>query len=157
MSADDDVRALYLRLLTAWNERDAHAMSACFAAEGIMIGFDGSVAEGAASILEHLSPIFADHPTAPFVTLVRSIRGTEDVRVLLADVGMVPPGASQINPDANARQSVVARCSGDIWQIVLFQNTPTSLHWDEAERDAITQELNAAYAEQGLLPHRPSP
>ncbi|GAA1533526.1 SgcJ/EcaC family oxidoreductase [Brevibacterium picturae] len=151
MSAED-VRALYLRLLMAWNEPDAHALSACFADDGVMIGFDGSLADGPSSILDHLSPIFADHPTAPFVTLIRSVRGTGDVRVLHADVGMVPPGTSQINPDANARQSLVARRSNGAWHVELFQNTPTALHWDESEHDRISEELNTALAQRGLLP-----
>ncbi|TSI13873.1 SgcJ/EcaC family oxidoreductase [Brevibacterium aurantiacum] len=153
MSADNEVRTLYLRLLTAWNERDAHAMSACFAAEGVMIGFDGSVTDGASSVLDHLSPIFADHPTAQFVTLIRSVRGTGNVRILLADAGMVPPGAAQINPDANARQSLVARRTDETWQVELFQNTPTALHWDEALRISLSEELNTARRERGLLPN----
>ena len=153
MAADNEVRALYLRLLTAWNERDARAMSACFAEEGVMIGFDGSVADGASSVFDHLSPIFADHPTAPFVTLIRSVHGTGNVRILRADVGMVPPGAAQINPDANARQSLVARRTEEVWQVELFQNTPTALDWDEALRISLSEELNAAFRERGPLPN----
>ncbi|MFG1927730.1 SgcJ/EcaC family oxidoreductase [Cryptosporangium sp. NPDC048952] len=35
-------RALYERLLTTWNERDAQRMSALFQPDGTLIGFDGS-------------------------------------------------------------------------------------------------------------------
>jgi hypothetical protein len=67
---------------------------------------------------------------------------------------MVPPGTTEINPAANARQTIVV---GDIdghWRVNLFQTTPAALHWDEAGREALTSELNAAFGERGLLPDR---
>lgn len=62
MTSTEDVRRLYLRLPLAWNDRDAAAMADCFADDGVMIGFDGSLVDGRARIVEHLTPIFADHP-----------------------------------------------------------------------------------------------
>jgi hypothetical protein len=62
-TADAAVRSLYTRLLQAWNERDADNYAALFTFDGTMIGFDGSQAQGA-QILDHLRPIFEDHPTA---------------------------------------------------------------------------------------------
>jgi uncharacterized protein (TIGR02246 family) len=150
----DDVRALYLRLLQGWNDRDAEAMAACFSGDAIMIGFDGSLAEDRDTIRGHLAPIFADHPTAAYVAIIRSTRRTGDTGILLADVGMVPPGATAINPAANARQTLVAAETDGQVQIELFQTTPAALHWDEAGREALSAELNAAYEERGLLPDR---
>lgn len=152
MFGKDEAYALYIRLLRSWNERDAEAMADCFSEGGISIGFDGSVADGRANIQDHLTPIFAHHATAAYVSIVRTVRGEGDVRVLLADVGMVPPGASEVKPEANARQTVVARKSEGTWQVELFQNTPAALHWDDAARETLTAELNSAYAERGPLP-----
>lgn len=152
MSSMDDFRALYLRLLQGWNDRDATVMAECFSDSGIMIGFDGSVAEGRTAIREHLSPIFADHPTAAFVTILRATRKVGSAGILLADVGMVLPGATEINPAANARQTVVASEEDGRWQIGLFQNTPAALHWDEKGRESLSAELNAAVRQRGLLP-----
>ena len=137
------VEALYRRLLAAWNARDAAKMAACFSERATMIGFDGSLATGAEAIRTHLEPIFADHPTARFVSAVRGIRFVGDTAILVADAGMVPPGGEGIEPNATARQSLVARVSGAEWLIELFQNTPTALHWDSAGRDAINRELDA--------------
>ena len=152
MPTTDETRSLYLRLLRAWNDRDAAAMAECFADDGIMIGFDGSVADGRAGIREHLSPIFADHPTAAYVPIVRTVREAGTAGVLLADVGMVPPGAAEVNPQANARQTLVCEAADGPCRIALFQNTPAALHWDDAGRAALHAELNAAYRERGPLP-----
>lgn len=148
----DELRALYLRLLQGWNDRDAETMAACFSSDAIMIGFDGSLADGRDAIRDHLAPIFADHPTAAYVAIIRSTRRTGDTGILLADVGMVPPGATAINPAVNARQTLVAAETDGRVQIELFQTTPAALHWDEAGREALSAELNAAYGGRGLLP-----
>lgn len=153
MSEHDEVVALYLRLLRGWNDRNAQAMAACFSDDATMIGFDGSLAEGGRPIEEHLSPIFADHPTVAYVALIRTIQKVgKSVAILRADVGMVPPGAGEINSAANARQIIVARAGEGGWQIQHFQNTPAALHWDDAGREALSADLNAALAERGHLP-----
>ncbi|WP_295808779.1 SgcJ/EcaC family oxidoreductase [uncultured Nitratireductor sp.] len=154
MSETDEIHALYLRLLQGWNERKANAMAECFSSEGVMIGFDGSLAEGRTAIEKHLTPIFADHPTAPFVAIVRSMRKIGSAGILRADVGMVPPGGTEINPAANARQTLVAVQKAGQWQVDLFQNTPAALHWDQEESASLSAELNAAFSERGLLPVR---
>ncbi|RBP65660.1 uncharacterized protein (TIGR02246 family) [Brevibacterium sanguinis] len=151
MSDDEAVSELHRRLLTAWNSRDDAAMAECFSDDGLLIGFDGSVADGREAILDHLTPIFADHPTAAYVAIVRSVRRAGDASVLLADAGMVPPGADEINPEANARQTVVAASTPGGWRVTLFQTTPAALHWDDAGRQALTAELDAACAERGPL------
>jgi uncharacterized protein (TIGR02246 family) len=120
-----DARALYERLLTAWNDRDADAFGALFADDGVSIGFDGSQSVGAADVAAQLRPIFADHPTASYTAVVLGVRGLGPDRELLrAMVGMVPPGQDEVNPKTNALQTLVAE-SG---RIVLFQNTPAQYH-----------------------------
>lgn len=152
MATQHNARQLYLRLLRAWNERDAARMSACFADAGVMIGFDGSVVDGRGAIDVHVSTVFADHAPAAFVPVIRTIREVGDTALVLADVGMVPPGRSEIVPEANARQVMVCHGDGEGVRASLFQNTPAALHWDESARVALTEELNTAYASRGLLP-----
>ena len=152
MTGATELRTLYLRLLQGWNDRDADAMANCFSAGGTMIGFDGSLAGGSAAVRDHLSPIFADHPTAPFVAIIREARTIGEIGIIRADVGMIPPGASEINAAANARQTMVAAAVEGRWQVELLQNTPAALHWDEKGREALSAELNAAYQSRGLLP-----
>jgi uncharacterized protein (TIGR02246 family) len=64
LAAERGVRALYERILDAWNARDASAMASCFEPDGTMVGFDGSQVDSRAEIERHLKPIFASHPTA---------------------------------------------------------------------------------------------
>jgi uncharacterized protein (TIGR02246 family) len=82
------IRALYERILQAWNRRDAAAMAALFEDQGHMIGFDGSQVDGRCAIEGHLGPIFASHPTATYVAKVRGVRPlASTVAVLRAVAG----------------------------------------------------------------------
>jgi uncharacterized protein (TIGR02246 family) len=135
------VRELYEELLRAWNERDAAAFAGLFADDGVSIGFDGSEATGA-EIREHLSGVFGDHPTAAYVGKVREVRSLgPDAAVLRAIVGMVPPGGDELNPEANAHQSLVAERRSEAWRIVLFQNTPAQYHGRPELVEAHTAEI----------------
>jgi len=123
-----EVRDLYARLLDAWNRRNAQDYAALFAEDGSLIGFDGSQATGP-EVLNHLTPIFADHPTAAYVAKVREVRPLgPGAAVLRAIVGMIPPGQSKLNPAVNAVQTLVAQKHHGTWGIVLFQNTPAQYH-----------------------------
>lgn len=62
---------LYQRLLDSWNNRNASDMAETFMEDGEQIGFDGSQIKGRKDIFSHLQPIFADHPTPPFVSKIR--------------------------------------------------------------------------------------
>jgi uncharacterized protein (TIGR02246 family) len=124
----DAVRALHEELLTAWNRQDARAYAALFTGDAAMIGFDGSQIDGSA-VEEHLRSIFADHRTASYVREVTEVRPlADDVVLLRARVGMVPPGQSDVNPETNAVQSLVAVRKTGGWRIALFQNTPAQYH-----------------------------
>lgn len=142
MAARNEVQALYGKLIDAWNRRDARGMAELFGEGGVQIGFDGSIVIGQGEILSHLEPIFESHPTAPFVTKVKDVRFLgEDVAFLRAIAGMVPPGKSDIEPDVNAHQTLVAVRKGDRWNIELFQNTPAQFHGRPELVEAFTEEL----------------
>ncbi|QAY78855.1 SgcJ/EcaC family oxidoreductase [Sphingosinicella sp. BN140058] len=139
------VLALYESLIGAWNERDAGAMAALYAPHGSQIGFDGSAFDGPHAIEAALAPIFRDHPTARFVTIVREIRAIgSDALLLRAVAGMIPPGARQIKPEVNAIQSLVAHRHNGAWKIELFQNTPAAFHGRPDDAAALTRELQQA-------------
>jgi uncharacterized protein (TIGR02246 family) len=143
---ENDVRALHRALLERWNERDAAGMAALFAGHGSLVGFDGSSVDGRGAIEAHLAPIFRDHPTPAFVAKVKKVRVlAEDVALLRAVAGMVPPSASDIVPDLNAIQTLVAARRHSQWQIELFQNTPAAFHGQPAEVAALTEELRAVH------------
>src|SRR5260370_40793012 len=96
------VRSLNQELLAQWNKRNADGMANLFAENGNLVGFDGSQMSGRLEIATHLRPIFASHPTAAYVGIVKEVRLlSSDVAILRAVVGMVPPGQSDINPAVN--------------------------------------------------------
>jgi uncharacterized protein (TIGR02246 family) len=133
---------LYRTLIAAWNARDAAAMGALFSDRGAMIGFDGSQASGNAQVAEHLAPIFASHPTPRYVVKLREVRQVSpDVVLVQAISGLVPEGGSDIVPELNSVQSLLAVRDGGGWFIELFQNTPAALHGQETLRDEMTREL----------------
>lgn len=143
----DPVQRLYEELLTAWNERDARRYATLFANDGSLIGFDGNQVS-ASQVEEHLAPIFTDHPTASYVWKVQEIRPLGDAVVLLrARVGMVPPGQTDVNPETNAVQSLVAVQRNGMWRIALFHNTPARYDGRPDLADEHTADMRDALAE----------
>lgn len=139
----DTIVSLYRQLLEAWNNRDATAYARLFSEKGSIVGFDGSTANGRAEIAAHLKPIFADHPTARYVSKVRDVRDLSTGTALLRAVaGMIPPGKDRLMPERNAIQTLVAshQTVGG-WQIEMFQNTPARVDGRPEEADRLTREL----------------
>lgn len=143
-STDDEtaVHGLYQTLINGWNDRNVADMIRAFAADGEMIGFDGSLYTGLADITANLSDIFDHHQTPPFVTKILSVRRLgNDTAVLRAIAGMVPPGKTELAPELNAHQILVAVKHSDGWHIALFQNTPAQFHGRPELVEQMTAEL----------------
>src|SRR5712672_3991589 len=139
---ETQIRTLYQQLLDGWNKRSADAMAVLFAEDGDLVGFDGSQLSGQAEIASTLQQIFADHVTPPYVSKVRSVRLlSSEVAVLRAVVGMVPHGQSDLDPNLNAIQTLVAAKQDGKWRIVLFQNTPAQFHGRPELVHELTEEL----------------
>jgi uncharacterized protein (TIGR02246 family) len=137
-----EVTACYEQLIRGWNESDADAFAAPFAEDAELIGFDGSEQHGRAAIAGEMKRIFADHETARYVTKVRSVELlSDDVALLRAVAGMVPPGSDELHPERHAQQTVVAVRRGSDWRIVLFQNTPAQFHGRPELVEQLTAEL----------------
>ena len=144
MDASNEIQTLYRRLLNALNEQSARGMAELFAEEGEMIGFDGSQAVGPEEIFSHLDPIFCSHPTARFVSKIKSVRLLgADAAILRAIAGMVPRGQEDLNSDANTHHTLAAIYHEGTWQIRLFQNTPAQFHGRPHLVQQMTEELRA--------------
>jgi len=142
-------RDLYDRLIEAWNKRNARDYALLFASTGSIVGFDGSQVNGQTEIGGHVSEIFSHHQTASYVTIVREVRAiATDVTLLRANVGMVPPGKDDINPEMNAVQSMVAARKGGKWEIALFQNTPAAYHGRPELSKKLTDELRVVLSKK---------
>lgn len=144
MSISNEIHAIYRLLLDSWNDQNARGMAELFTEEGELIGFDGSQAIGPEEIFSHLDPIFRDHPTARFISKVKDVRFlAPEVAMLRAIAGMVPRGKSDINPAANAHQTLIVRKEEGDWRIQLFQNTPAQFHGRPELVERMTEELRA--------------
>ncbi|MDX6371505.1 MAG: hypothetical protein QOD98_493 [Nocardioidaceae bacterium] len=142
---DDEVRTLYFDLLRAWNGRDAKAMAALCTPAATMIGFDGSEMVGSDAIEAALAPIFSDHPTASYVAIVREVTPlTDDVAVLRAEAGMIPPDEEDLDPSKNVVHTLVALRADDRWQVALYQNTPAAFDGRPEAVERLTDELRSA-------------
>jgi uncharacterized protein (TIGR02246 family) len=160
-SRDNDesaIRSLYQTMLDCWNRRNGAEMAAVFTDDASLVGFDGSSMEGRAEVNSMLGQIFAHHPTAAYLSIVRSVRFlTPEVAVLRAVVGMVPPGQSDLNPAINAVQTLVATKRDGRWLIAVFQNTPAAFHGRPELSEKLTHELRQALRARPLSTERPSP
>jgi uncharacterized protein (TIGR02246 family) len=139
---EEEVRALYERVLDAWNRRSATDYAAQFVEDGHVVGFDGSQADSANEIGAHLADVFGSHQTATYVANVRGVQPIADGAALLrAVVGMIPPGGSDINPAVNSIQTLAAARVAGEWRVVLLQSTPAAFHGRPELAEALTQEL----------------
>ena len=139
---------LYHAIIGAWNGRDAARMASLFAEDGNMVGFDGSQVDTRRAIQEHLEPIFADHPTATYVSLVREARLLgPSIAIVRAIAGMVPPGQDDFKPELTTVHTLIATAGGSPaaaqWLAALFQSTPAAWHGREHDRRAVLDELRA--------------
>ena len=145
MPASDPQRIvnIYKDMLDAWNRRSARDFANLFAPDANVVGFDGSQMNGKDEIFSELDRIFADHQTATYVAKVREVRELRPLVTLLrAVVGMVPPGGADLNPAANAIQSIVTVEKEGELRIALLQNTPAAFHGRPELADQLTAELN---------------
>ena len=137
------IERLHTDLLTAWNKQDATKMASLFTDNGISIGFDGSQYNGKSEIETEIGIIFKHHQTADYVWKIKDVRLLHsEVATLSAIVGMIPPGQKDINPAANAIQTITAIRQNDVWKIALFQNTPAQFHGRPEMVERLTKELN---------------
>lgn len=149
-TAELSTRKLYADVLRCWNERDAESFARLFGRNGNMVGFDGSPVNGHEEIESHLAGVFGSHQTAAYVGKVREVRLLgQEVALLRAVAGMVPPGSSDIKPDVNTVHTLVTSNAGGSWRVELFQSTPAAFHGRPEARQQLTEELRKVLSGTG--------
>lgn len=144
---NEEIIALYQGVLEQWNKRNGAGMTALFAKEGVYIGFDGSQLNGQKEIYDVMEEIFGNFPTAAYVSIVKDVRMLgADAAVLLAVVGMVAQGHTDITPSVNAIHSMTAVREEGKWRVALLQNTPAAYHGRPELSEQLTADLRAALA-----------
>ena len=146
---DREVREIYRQLLQAWDKRNARDYALLFAADGSIVGFDGSQVSGQNEIGAHVTKVFSHHQTGRYTSIVRSVSSlSPDVAMLMAVSGMVPAGKEELDPALNAIQSLIAVRKRDGWKIALFQNTPAAWHGRPEDSKQLTEDLRKALQPQ---------
>jgi uncharacterized protein (TIGR02246 family) len=141
---DAEIRALYLRIIQAWNDRNPDAFAAQFADFGSVVGFDGTEHSNPAQLAIDLASIFRDHPTAKFVVKIRGVDTiASDTAILRAVAGLVPPGATEIRAETNAIVRLVAVLRGRVWKAALLTNTPARYDGRPEAAKTLQMELQA--------------
>ena len=140
------VRALYQQLMDGWNAGNGEAFAAPFEEEGDLVGFDGTHLKGRQEIAlfhQHLFDMFLKG--FRLVGKSRSVRFlTSDVAVMHAVSGTVMAGQTDLEPERNSVQTLVAvRCNGKKWYLAAFQNTRTTYMGRPEESRKLTEELQA--------------
>ncbi|GCE31637.1 hypothetical protein KDA_71210 [Dictyobacter alpinus] len=139
---NDQIEKLYQALIDSWNRRDAQSFAVLFTEDGETIGFDGSQLIGQSEIASNLHEIFSHHVTPPYITKVKDVRFFgPDTAILRAVVGMIPPGRTEIEPQLNAIQTLVATKSERGWLIAHLQTTPAQFHGRPDLLEQLTQEI----------------
>lgn len=148
--ADREIRALYSRLIEAWDKRNAREYALQFASDALLVGFDGSQVKGQLGVGAHVTDVFTHHQTPRYVTIVCDVRMlASDVALLHATAGLIPAGKNDIDPALNAIQSMVAVQKSGAWKIALFQNTPAAFHMRPEDGKKLTESLRARLRESG--------
>jgi uncharacterized protein (TIGR02246 family) len=150
--ADDDeadIRALYQQAMNGWNMGNGDAFAAPFAEDADLVGFDGTHLKGRPEIAS-----FHQHLFDTYVKGTRLVGKVKSVRFLSTDValmhtvgGTVMPGQSDIDPERNSVQTIVAtkkRNDGRRWwHIAAFQNTRAQFIGRPDAAQDLTRELRA--------------
>jgi uncharacterized protein (TIGR02246 family) len=143
---ENEIRLLYQRLIVSWNRHNATDFASLFCEDGNTIGFDGSQMNGPKQIKDELAGIFSNHKVASYVGIVQEVRTlAENIFLLRAVAGMVPPGKTAIMPERNAIQSLIVTKNQDEYCIALYQNTPAAFDGRPALSKQLTEELQVVF------------
>lgn len=146
-AADDEaaIRNLYQQLVDGWNAASGDAFAAPFEEDGVLIGFDGTHFKGRQEIVlfhQHLFDMFLKG--SRLVGKVRSVRFlTSDVAVMHTVGGTVMAGQSDLEPERNSVQTLVAVKRNGKWSLAAFQNTRATYMGRPEESQKLTEELRA--------------
>lgn len=146
-AADDEaaIRNLYQQLVDGWNAASGDAFAAPFEEEGDLVGFDGTHFKGRQEIAlfhQHLFDMFLKG--SRLVGKVRSVRFlTSDVAVMHTVGGTVMAGQSDLEPERNSVQTLVAVKRNGKWSLAAFQNTRATYMGRPEESQKLTEELRA--------------
>jgi uncharacterized protein (TIGR02246 family) len=137
--------ALYQQLMDGWNTASGIAFASPFEGNGDLVGFDGTHINGRHEIAlfhQHLFDMFLKG--SRLVGKVRSVRFVaSDVAVMHTVGGTVMAGQTDLDPERNSAQTLVAVKRNGKWSLAAFQNTRATYIGRPEESQKLTAELRA--------------
>lgn len=135
--------ALLQQLMDGWNKGSGEAFAAPFAEDADFVAFDGSYFKGREDIASFHQVHFDQFLKGTrLVGKVRSVRFlTPEVAIMHAVAGTVMPGQSDIEPERNSTQTLVARKQGGEWRLAAFQNSRAQYLGRPKLAQELTEEL----------------
>lgn len=104
------IRSLYQQLMDGWNKGNGEAFAASFAEDGDLVGFDGTHLNARQNIISFHRQLFDNYvKDSRLVGNVRNVRFlTHDVAVMHVVGGTIMAGQTDIEPERNSVQTLVA-------------------------------------------------
>ncbi len=139
----DALRALLDQLIDGWNRGSGEGFAAPFAEDADQVAFDGTRYRGRQEIATAHQQLFDR-----FLQGTRLVGKVTDIRMLTPDValihaigGTVMPGETDIAPDRNSVQTLVAVKRDGNWRLTAFQNSRAEFMGRPDAAQALTAEL----------------
>jgi uncharacterized protein (TIGR02246 family) len=137
------IYALYFQMIDGWNRGSSDAFAAPYTEDGDLVGFDGTHLKGRQEIASFHQQLFDTFlKGSHLVGKVRSVRFlTHDVALIHAVSGTIMAGQSDIDPERNSIQTLVAIKRGPEWHLTAFQNTRAQFIGRPDAFQTLTEEL----------------
>ena len=137
------IRDLLWQLIDGWNQGSGEAFAAPFAEDADFVGFDGTYFKGRKEIVSFHKMLFGRILVG--TRLVGKIRGvrflTPEVALMHAVGGTMMPGQSDLDPDRNSIQTLVATKHDGAWKLAAFQNSRAQFLGRPELAEKLTEEL----------------
>ena len=140
---DAAIRSLYFQMIDGWNKGSGDDFAAPYTEDGDLVGFDGTHLKGRQEIASFHQQLFDTFlKGSRLVGKVRSVHFlTHDVALIHAVSGTMMAGHSDIDPERNSIQTLVAIKRGPEWRLTAFQNTRAQFLGRPQQFQALTEEL----------------
>jgi uncharacterized protein (TIGR02246 family) len=137
------IHDLLRRLIDGWNRGSGEGFASPFAEDADFVGFDGTYFKGREEIASFHKMLFGRILVG--TRLVGKVRGvrflTPEVALMHAVGGTVMAGQSDLDPDRNSVQTLVAAKRGGAWELVAFQNSRAQFLGRPELAEKLTEEL----------------
>jgi uncharacterized protein (TIGR02246 family) len=137
------IRFLYQQIMDGWNTGNGQAFAAPFAENGDLVGFDGTHLKGRQEIATFHQQLFDTYVKGSrLVGKIRNVRFlASDVALMHVVGGTIMAGQTDIDPERNSIQTLVATKNKGEWRLAAFQNTRAQFLGRPKEAQALTDEL----------------